>query len=569
MARDEFRSYIEYKYKGREVITTKNERLSVSSIADLNWDNLEPDDQRLALANDWAWGIRHIIGDDEVVKGILFRPTARDFLLAPEPFLALWGGYGSGKTLMGCLKIVMSMFAVPGLHAAIYRTTVSQVLNTTIKQLTDDLFPMLGLEKDTDWVHHSNPVQRYIELYIGKEVSRIYYRPFKDQNVSVDKIMDDNKSFNVDMLLVDESVRLGQTTHDTLKDRRGRWKKFAPKEFHKLILVGNPPDRHHYQYQMYVEGKNPKDGGQTMVNADWYKAYFMSTYDNRDAVTSEYIQGLEASPESWKKTYLYGLPGFVEHEGIAIYANSFNADRHVSYETIPFDRRKPLIRGWDMNVNGIHKACVIGQLDDFGTLNILDEVVKDDAGISRFVREVQRVCNTKYPTAISGKDFVDPAAFEISQIELKAPTHIMADYGFIAVSGDKHLGLRHEAVSNLLLTSPSANREGLRIDGTTCHSLVQGFLGGYKYKVRDEADQILSPKPDKNLYSHPHDALQYLCSRVVHVQSKKQRMEEEVMLKNRNLRGNNQKTLEPRGVGKDRFTRQKKRSSVSTANQFV
>ena len=66
------------------------------------------------------------------------------------------------------------------------------------------------------------------------------------------------------------------------------------------------------------------------------------------------------------------------------------------------------------------------------------------------------------------------------------------------------------------------------------HSLVQGFLGGYKYKVRDEADQILSPKPDKNLYSHPHDALQYLCSRVVHVQSKKQRMEEEVMLKNRN-----------------------------------
>ena len=569
MALDEFRRYIEHKYKGREVISTKGETLVVNSIADLNFDNLEENDRHAACAQDWAWGITHVEGDEEVVKGILFRPVARDFLLCPKPYVALWGGFGSGKTLMGLLKVVLAIFAHPGLHAAVYRTTLSQVRNTTIKQLVDDLFPMLGLEEGVDWIDRSDPLKRWIEVYIGDEVSKIYYRPFKDQAVSIDKIMDDIKSFNVDMLLVDESVRLGQITHDTLAGRRGRWLKHRlPKEFHQLLLVGNPPDRHHYQYKMYCEGVNPRSGStDRMKGADKYAAFWMSTYDNRDAVTAEYIQDLEEKPENWKRTFLFGEPGFVEHIGLAIYAQTFDTDRHVNFDGLKHDRNKPLLRGWDMNHNGHFKACVIAQMDEHGTLRVLDELVTDRPGIEPFVEDVYRTCNIYYPTMVPGQDYVDPAATEVSQVGMLSPTDLMAKHGFVAIPGDKHLNLRHNAVNTLLSNSPKAGHPGIIIDGTRCHMLLQGFQGGYKYKIRDESEMIISPQPDKNIYSHPHDALQYLCCKLSSKVDHKLREEQRMIVRDRHFRGDPQVISKERRKG--RYSNQPSRFNVPQARQFI
>ena len=46
-----------------------------------------------------------------------------------------------------------------------------------------------------------------------------------------------------------------------------------------------------------------------------------------------------------------------------------------------------------------------------------------------------------------------------------------------------------------------------------CNILRKGFAGGYHYKrVRVAGDERHHDRPDKNSYSHPHDALQYLLS---------------------------------------------------------
>ncbi len=46
-----------------------------------------------------------------------------------------------------------------------------------------------------------------------------------------------------------------------------------------------------------------------------------------------------------------------------------------------------------------------------------------------------------------------------------------------------------------------------------CKMLRKGFSGGYHYKrVRVVGDERYHDKPDKNAFSHPHDALQYLLS---------------------------------------------------------
>ena len=43
-----------------------------------------------------------------------------------------------------------------------------------------------------------------------------------------------------------------------------------------------------------------------------------------------------------------------------------------------------------------------------------------------------------------------------------------------------------------------------------CKHLVKGFEGGYQYKRMQVSGERYADKPDKNHYSHVHDALQYL-----------------------------------------------------------
>jgi hypothetical protein len=53
-----------------------------------------------------------------------------------------------------------------------------------------------------------------------------------------------------------------------------------------------------------------------------------------------------------------------------------------------------------------------------------------------------------------------------------------------------------------------AGQPALLID-PGCHRLINGFLGGYCYKEVGNTGTY-QDKPDKNKYSHCHDALQYM-----------------------------------------------------------
>ena len=54
---------------------------------------------------------------------------------------------------------------------------------------------------------------------------------------------------------------------------------------------------------------------------------------------------------------------------------------------------------------------------------------------------------------------------------------------------------------------------GLLVD-PSCVRLVNGFLGGYCYKEVGSTG-IYSESPLKNRFSHPHDALQYVMTKLV------------------------------------------------------
>jgi hypothetical protein len=43
-----------------------------------------------------------------------------------------------------------------------------------------------------------------------------------------------------------------------------------------------------------------------------------------------------------------------------------------------------------------------------------------------------------------------------------------------------------------------------------CQQLIKGFEGGYQYKRMEVSGERYADKPDKNMFSHIHDALQYM-----------------------------------------------------------
>ena len=68
--------------------------------------------------------------------------------------------------------------------------------------------------------------------------------------------------------------------------------------------------------------------------------------------------------------------------------------------------------------------------------------------------------------------------------------------------------LRLEAVSSQL-TKMVEGKPALLID-RRCPQLIRGFEGGYAYNRMEVSGERYADKPDKNMFSHVHDAAQYL-----------------------------------------------------------
>jgi hypothetical protein len=83
---------------------------------------------------------------------------------------------------------------------------------------------------------------------------------------------------------------------------------------------------------------------------------------------------------------------------------------------------------------------------------------------------------------------------------------------------------RRESVANPL--SRLLDGEPGLIISPTCKALRKGFNGGYRYRrLQVAGDERYTDEPDKNQYSHIHDAAQYACSRFSMPQQTQSRMQ--------------------------------------------
>ena len=92
----------------------------------------------------------------------------------------------------------------------------------------------------------------------------------------------------------------------------------------------------------------------------------------------------------------------------------------------------------------------------------------------------------------------------------------MRDEGVDVQASEQNPDARYNAVDDQL-----AVIDGVLID-PGCTRLINGFLGGYHYpEIGGAGSGIYGENPVKNLFSHPHDALQYVFVRLVANKKKK------------------------------------------------
>lgn len=197
--------------------------------------------------------------------------------------------------------------------------------------------------------------------------------------------------------------------------------------------------------------------------------------------------------------------------GTPVYDKTFNKSFHVSEEPLQplaasASYEYPIVVGIDF---GRTPAAVFKQRDPRGRVLTLAELVADNMGIETFIR-------TKLTPFVSQKFMghhmvcaPDPAGFMKQQLNEMTLVDALKDAGYQCVKPPSNKpDYRIQAVERLL--SMQVEGKAMYLIDPSCTMLIKGFDYGYRYKKKRGGQ--LENSPDKNEFSHVHDANQYADS---------------------------------------------------------
>lgn len=195
-------------------------------------------------------------------------------------------------------------------------------------------------------------------------------------------------------------------------------------------------------------------------------------------------------------------------EGKPVYQEEFSREFHVSKSPLGWNPHLPVARGWDF---GLYPACLFAQLLSGGRLIVLREAIGIDIDTERFTDEIAALSQQWFPDA-TFYEFVDPTGTNRAGTDGRSYTQLLSRKPLSAkriTRGANAPAQRKRAVIDFL----KANVKGVPcfLIDPSCEYLIKGFDGGYMYAYKKGT---LREKPEKNIFSHIHDATQYLCSRI-------------------------------------------------------
>ncbi len=196
-------------------------------------------------------------------------------------------------------------------------------------------------------------------------------------------------------------------------------------------------------------------------------------------------------------------------DGRPVYADEWGPEFHSSRTPLGWNQAFVVCRGWDF---GLYPACIFTQLFPHSRLMVLRECIGVDIDTERFAYEVNRLSAEWFPNA-TFVEFVDPSGKNRAGTDGRSYTNILSKKPLRAkriVLGAVSIVARRTAVVDFLKDNVKG-APSLLVD-PSCEHLLKGFNGGYMYAFHQGT---LRTKPEKNIFSHIHDALQYVCSKVL------------------------------------------------------
>jgi len=453
--------------------------------------------------------------DGQVLKG---------FMKSDVFFRGLRGPVGSGKSVCCCVEIFRRALeqkkAEDGKrHSrwAIIRNTNPQLKTTTIKTWLD-WFPEEEWGKflwSVPYTHHIKRADIDLEVIF----------------LALDRPEDVKKLLSLELtgIWINEAREIPKSIIDACTMRVGRYPsmKDGGCTWTGVIADTNAPEEDHWwpimSGEVPIPDHIPKDEAKMLVKPDNWEFYTqpagMTEVKDQEGNVNDYIPNESAENQnnmrkdyypnivrgktkSWIDVYVMNQLGTIK-DGKPVYP-MFVTDTHVAKEEIPVASGVPVYIGVDF---GLTPAAVIGQKVR-GRWLILQEIVAFDMGIVRFSEVMRQEISSRYGDCeinIIG----DPAGDFRAQTDESTPFQILRGCGLNARPAQSNdVSLRLESV-NAPLNRMIEGASGFLVD-PRCRTLIKGFEGGYQYKRMQVSGERFDDKPEKNHFSHIHDALQYL-----------------------------------------------------------
>ena len=317
----------------------------------------------------------------------------------------------------------------------------------------------------------------------------------------------------LDIILSRRSIRLYENKeipkpiYEVIQGRIGRFpaKRDGGPTWSGLLGDTNPPDNDHYLYRIFEDDRPEEHSIYKQPSG------LSDEAENIENLPANYYKRMAiGKDEDWINVYVHGKYGFVK-DGKPIYPE-YHDTLHTLPAPMPIIRNSTIYVGLDF---GRTPAAVFGQERPGDQWYIFDELVTEGMGISRFAKLLAEKIGRDFPD-MDIEIYGDPAGEDGQQSDERNLFDILELAGVPAMPaktqgrGDNDPIIRREAVANNLSRLTMGGVPGLVIS-PKCKVLRKGMTGGYKYRrLLIAGDERYQEKPDKSIYSHVCEALQYL-----------------------------------------------------------